>query len=116
MTMIKKDDGKPFTSIQGAQSKQQRLQQNGIDTEILKINNKEFVLKRLPPENAKKEKPKRVPIGKRDILTAPQAPGKVRRFVRPPRNDLVCSYGNGFDLLFVPSIFSDLLLCKRGFV
>jgi len=99
MTMIKKDDGKPFTSVQGAQSKQQRLQQNGIDTEILKINNKEFVLKRLPPENAKKEKPKRVPIGKRDILTAPQAPGKVRRFVNDVEDRIDMFEAAGYTLV-----------------
>jgi len=73
MSIIKTKDGKPFESEHAAKIRQGILAKQGTETEVVQQDDG-WVLK-------SDKRPKRVPLGTRNVLRYPKRPGFVRRVV-----------------------------------
>jgi len=73
--IIRTKEGQPFETEKAALMRQGQLAKQGTETKVVKEDNG-WVL-----ETITKKRPKRVPLGTRNVLKYPKRPGYVRRVV-----------------------------------
>jgi hypothetical protein len=73
--IIRTKDGSPFKTEHAAKAKQSVLKKQGVKTEVVQ-EGEGWVLK-----TETKKRPKRIPLGTRNVLKYPKRPGYVRRVV-----------------------------------
>ena len=74
--LIKTKEGKPFETEQAANLRKGVLRKEGTETKVVKHDNG-WALELIEPER----RPKRIPVGTRNVLSFPKRPGYVRRLV-----------------------------------
>lgn len=74
--LIHKTDGTPFLDTKSAATQQRILERRGIITKPVELEGGGVVL-----EVIERQRRNRVPLGLRNVLTAPATPGYVSRFV-----------------------------------
>ena len=72
--LIFKDDGTPFATYNSAKAKRTRMGVEGLDTNIVEVDNG-FALQKKPYNPPRK----RIPLGQRNVLTVPEDELEKRR-------------------------------------
>lgn len=95
--LIYQQDGEPFANRRAATLQMGLMKKKKMDVRIVEVEGG-FALRQLDPDEAAK-RPKRVPLGTRQILTAPARQGYQRRFVNDTGNRIEMFIEAGWSLV-----------------
>ena len=107
--LIYKANGDAFPTKAAAASQQPMWVKRGTPTEVVELDNDEgFVLKPITESEPKKAKrPKRIPLGSRNVLTAPHTEGYVERFVNDTERRIQMFEDAGWEVVTGPEKAGD---------
>jgi len=112
--LIYKANGEPFPTKAAAASQQPMWVKRGTPTEVVELDNNEgFVLQPISEEEVKMEeqkkakRPKRIPLGSRNVLTAAHTEGYVERFVNDTERRIQMFEDAGWEVVTGPEKAGD---------
>ena len=107
--LIYKANGDAFPTKAAAASQQPMWVKRGTPTEVVELDNDEgFVLKPITESEPKKAKrPKRIPLGSRNVLTAPPQAGYEQRFVNDTERRIQMFEDAGWEVVIGPEKAGD---------
>lgn len=92
--LIKTKEGSPFETEHAARIRKGILDNQGVKTEVVEVEGG-FALKNLDPE----KRPKRIPLGTRNVLRYPERPGYHRRVFNDVEDRILRAQQAGYEIV-----------------